>query len=122
LTYRSRYANTAQFAPALHLLLIDETNPRGIAYQAAALVQHVDQLPRHAQSGGPMAERALAQQAVKLLRSADLVHLGKTGPEGRRNGLASLLGELAISAKGISDALTRHFFGQSGMESVFNGR
>ena len=33
MTYRSRYLMTPLTAPVLDLLLLDETNPRGIAYQ-----------------------------------------------------------------------------------------
>jgi len=44
ITYRSRYAGVLQPAPALDLVLADEGNPRGLAYQvvtAASLLQRI---------------------------------------------------------------------------------
>ncbi len=46
MTYRSRYLSTLQPAPVLDLLLSDETNPRSIGFQLAALSDHVEGLPR----------------------------------------------------------------------------
>ena len=46
MTYRSRYLAAASRAAALDLLVTDETNPRSLAYQLAAIANHVAQLPR----------------------------------------------------------------------------
>ncbi len=46
MTYRSRYLLTPQLAPVLDLLLQDETNPRSVAFQLAALAEHLAALPR----------------------------------------------------------------------------
>ncbi len=48
MTYRSRYLTTPMLPPVIDLLLLDETNPRSVAFQVAALIDHVDQLPRDA--------------------------------------------------------------------------
>ena len=45
MTYRSRYL-TRPVPPVLDLLVADDTNPRSVAFQLAALASHVDQLPR----------------------------------------------------------------------------
>ncbi len=45
MTYRSRYLTSIQLAPALDLILTDETNPRSAAFQLAALAEHVRGLP-----------------------------------------------------------------------------
>ena len=52
MTYRSRYLMTPLTAPVLDLLLLDETNPRGIAFQ----------LPRARRPFRPAAERGPASQ------------------------------------------------------------
>lgn len=111
MTYRSRYFAAPQFAPALHLLLLDESNPRSVAYQIAAVSRHVEALPKHQASGRPTAERGLAQQALKLLKDADLVPLGRPGPDGQRPELRRLLGEIEGLLRGVSDAVGAHFFG-----------
>ena len=48
ITYRSRYLTTLQTDLLLDLLLVDEANPRSIAFQLVRLREHVEQLP-----GGP---------------------------------------------------------------------
>jgi len=45
ITYRARYLATPSTAPVLDLLLLDPANPRSLAYQAQALVGHIEALP-----------------------------------------------------------------------------
>ena len=49
LTYRTRYRLAPQRGPVLDLLLLDETNPRSLAFQIESLTRHVEQLPRTSQ-------------------------------------------------------------------------
>ena len=46
MTYRSRYFTAPQLPGVLDLLLKDKTNPRSVAFQLAALHDHVEKLPR----------------------------------------------------------------------------
>lgn len=48
LTYRTRYRLAPQRGPVLDLLLLDETNPRSLAFQIESLNRHVELLPRTA--------------------------------------------------------------------------
>jgi uncharacterized alpha-E superfamily protein len=111
MTYRGRYYAAPQFAPTLHLLLLDESNPRSVAYQIGAVARHVEAMPRERPTGPLPAERGVAQQAVKLLKSADLVPLGKPGPDGHRHELRKLLEDIEALLRGVSDAVGAHFFG-----------
>ena len=45
MTYRARYLNAFQAPPFIDLLLFDDANPRGVAYQLAAIESHVRELP-----------------------------------------------------------------------------
>ena len=45
ITYRSRYLTSMQADLVLDLLLLDEANPRSVAFQLVRLREHVDQLP-----------------------------------------------------------------------------
>src|SRR5262245_61322669 len=47
ITYRARYLAALQPAPALDLILVDESNPRALAYQLATIAEHLDRLPEH---------------------------------------------------------------------------
>jgi uncharacterized circularly permuted ATP-grasp superfamily protein/uncharacterized alpha-E superfamily protein len=47
MTYRSRYFTTLQPAPVLDVLMLDETNPRSLAFQLNHLGDLYEKLPRH---------------------------------------------------------------------------
>jgi uncharacterized alpha-E superfamily protein len=47
MTYRSRYFTTLQPAPVLDVLLLDELNPRSLAFQLNHLGDLYEKLPRH---------------------------------------------------------------------------
>lgn len=65
LTYRSRYRLSPQQAPVLDLLLLDETNPRSLAFQVLALQRHIDELPR----GGVRAFRSVEERTILDLQT-----------------------------------------------------
>jgi uncharacterized alpha-E superfamily protein len=46
MTYRARYRAAFQLAPVLDLLIVDESNPKSLAFQISQLSAHVDHLPR----------------------------------------------------------------------------
>src|SRR6202012_4696382 len=46
MTYRSRYLNLIQVVPFIDLLLLDEANPRSVAFQLSAIESHLRELPR----------------------------------------------------------------------------
>ncbi|HEY3595559.1 MAG TPA: circularly permuted type 2 ATP-grasp protein, partial [Polyangiaceae bacterium] len=48
MTYRRRYLATLQVAPVVDLLLTDDTNPRAVLFQLAALLSHIEALPQEA--------------------------------------------------------------------------
>ena len=67
MTYRSRYLTTPMLPPVIDLLLLDETNPRSIAFQLAALDGHVDALPRDADWRGARASSAWSSLLDRVL-------------------------------------------------------
>ncbi|MEI9900858.1 MAG: alpha-E domain-containing protein [Hyphomicrobium sp.] len=52
ITYRSRYRLDPMLALVLDLLLLDETNPRSLAYQLAIISQHLGSLPQAQAAAG----------------------------------------------------------------------
>jgi uncharacterized alpha-E superfamily protein len=78
LTYRSRYLNAMQTDLVLDLLLLDEANPRSVAYQLSKLRKHVDRLPEsHPPSGTPREARLALSliTSVQLAETSELVKL-----------------------------------------------
>lgn len=67
ITYRSRYVMTAARAPVLDLLVLDDANPRSIAFQVARIAEHLDALPATTIDGRPV---GLVRSARRL--AADL--------------------------------------------------
>ena len=105
MTYRSRYLTTVRRAPVLELLLCDESNPRALAFQLAALEGHVDHLPGMARTvpGAPTASAlSIVQAARAALRGPDCLRSSEA--------LNTLLDTLASSLPDISNLLTHAYF------------
>jgi uncharacterized alpha-E superfamily protein len=109
MTYRRRYQESVQAAAVLDLLLADETNPRSLAFQLAALADDVEHLPRDANHPGRSPEQRLMLSSLTALRLADIDQLARVDAEGHRPELRELLGRLATALPALSDALTQTF-------------
>jgi uncharacterized alpha-E superfamily protein len=108
MTYRSRYLMTPLTAPVLDLLFLDETNPRGVAFQLRELEAHVAMLP----SDGP--HRSPGQRLIlKLLTAVRLAEVGElcaADEDGRMTRLEQLLDEIIANLPKLSDVISRSYF------------
>ena len=106
ITYRSRYRLAPMLPLVLDLLLIDESNPRSVAFQLAALAQHIDTLPqsgrRHA--GAPRSS-AWRCSLLTQMRLADVAALAKAGGGRRASRPAEAAGR---AGRGPAGPLRRH--------------
>ena len=109
MTYRRRYLSTLQAAPVLDLLLLDETNPRSLAFQLAALAGHVDSLPRDSAHPRRSPEQRLMLAALTDLRLADIDSLARPADGGVRAGLDGLLTRLGGQLPVLSDQITQSY-------------
>jgi uncharacterized circularly permuted ATP-grasp superfamily protein/uncharacterized alpha-E superfamily protein len=109
MTYRNRYHGTLEAAPLIDLLVIDETNPRSIGFQVAALADHVARLPRDASSPVLSGEERAVMAATGLLRLADVDALAATDPDGGRPALGALLARLDTSLRDCSESVTHRY-------------
>ena len=85
--------------PVLDLVALDPGNPRGLAFQAERIVEHLAALPVLADDG--MAE---AQQALGIQLRAGVATATAAGID------ADLLGELERRLVTLSDAIARRYF------------
>ncbi|WP_231627521.1 circularly permuted type 2 ATP-grasp protein [Novosphingobium sp. AAP1] len=69
ITYRARYLAAPSTAPVLDLLLLDPTNPRSLAFQAQALVSHIEALPALREDNLPEAPLLEARAILAPLSS-----------------------------------------------------
>ena len=130
MTYRYRYMTSLQVAPLLDLLLTDETNPRSVGFQLAALAEHVRQLP--GKEANPLRNREtrimIATQAE--LRLVDVEALARPREEahplppqaaaaiqpgeGVRWTLDNFLADMTLQLWQLSDSLTQTYFTHTG--------
>ena len=82
MTYRRRYFARPQLSPVLDLLLLDDTNTRALAFQLAAVSDHIRRMPRDPQAPSPTREERLIDRAVATLRQVD----PRLGPSRRGRG------------------------------------
>jgi uncharacterized circularly permuted ATP-grasp superfamily protein/uncharacterized alpha-E superfamily protein len=110
LTYRSRYLFAPVLPLVLDLLLVDETNPRSIAFQLAAISEHFDGLPQSPQAAPQTEERRLILNLLTQVKLADVHHLSKAGPDDSRDAFKALFNKLVADLPELSEAITRRYF------------
>lgn len=112
MTHRRRYRAALDVTSAVQVLVLDQTNPRSLAYQILELESHLHALPRE---GG---ERHLSDDQRALLEASTMVRLGDadaltdTDPSRphRRGGLDQFLDELEVHLGEAVDALNQAYF------------
>ena len=109
MTYRRRYLASLQLAPVLDLLLIDETNPRAMAFQLAALNDHVNNLPRDPGQPHFTAQQRLVFGCISALRLLDIPALCRLNAVHAREELDELLTRLDTDMGKLSDLITRDY-------------
>ncbi len=115
MTYRARYLTTLQLAPVVDLLLCDESNPRSIGFQLAALGAHVEELPYDSSNPMRSAEQRIMLSALTSLRLAEVDSLCEADRDGMRDKLDRLLTRLATHLRNLSDSLARSYLIHAGL-------
>ena len=110
ITYRSRYLTSLQPDLVLDLLLLDEANPRSVAYQLARLREHVDQLPGSQSATRRPSEARLALSLLTAVQLEEVRALIAPDSEGRRSALEDLLSRLTAELRLLSETLTGEYF------------
>ena len=110
ITYHRRYFTSMRVEFVLELLLTDEANPRALAYQLAALVAQLRQLPGYDWAEEKVLPLALAENALDTVRLANLEDLATRDAGGELPALDQLMAQLKASLYDVSTALAeRHF-------------
>lgn len=108
ITYRSRYLTTLQADLAIDLLLVDDANPRAVAFQLKRLLRHVENLPKDPGRGRRSQETKLATAALAGIELAELDELARTDQR-RRPGLERLLDKVSRELSDLADNLSRDY-------------
>jgi uncharacterized alpha-E superfamily protein len=106
--YRSRYLTTPEAVPAIDLLVLDESNPRSLAFQIAAMEAVLEALPRMTPYRNP--EHRLVLRLLTDLRTSDAAQLGETDADGHRPALAALLAQAEEALEKAADLIGKAYF------------
>lgn len=107
ITYRSRYRLDPCLPLVLDLLLLDEANPRSLAYQLAAISSHLEGLPNGQRGTSLSEDRRIILSLLTTARLADVEAL--TAEPGRMK-LAATIGDYVRVLPDLSNAIGRHYF------------
>ena len=108
ITYRSRYLNVLQAAPVLDLVLADQGNPRGLAFQLVAMHGLLDELG--SESG---VREMLAGSAAGLLAEVEMMVgevLAAPDQASAASALPQRLAGFIAELEGLSSRITRRYF------------
>lgn len=115
MTYRSRYLTSIQLAPALDLILTDETNPRSAAFQLAALAEHVRGLPHDEGKPQSTPEQRVMLAAQTELRLTDVEALCQSSEtDGEHRQLGELLARLERHLIALAEAIGHTYLVHAG--------
>src|SRR5262249_18754272 len=90
--------------------LVDEANPRSVAFQAAALLERVRELPRQPGENAKTSEDVvLAERLCQRLRLDQLDDLKRRAADTARPALAEKVGLLRRDVTELSDAITARY-------------
>jgi len=107
ITYRSRYRLDPMLALVLDLLLLDETNPRSLAYQLSAVSSHLAALPQSKQGAGLTEERRLI---LSMLTSSRLAEVERFAEDETRELLQAAMREQIQLLPQLTTAIERRYF------------
>ncbi len=105
MTYSYRYRNAFAAPAAADLLLLDPTNPRGVAFQVEAIVRHAADLPMIADVRQRRVAAGEAERLRALIASADAFALCRIDDASVRMALIAFLDEIEAVMAGIADAI-----------------
>ncbi len=108
ITYRSRYMSSMQPELVVDLLLLDEANPRSVAFQLARLQEHIQRLPGTTDLRS-RPEYRIVLDALSRVRLVELDHLMDLDRRGRRTRLQVLLRSVSHRLQLLSDQLNRAY-------------
>jgi len=99
ISYRQRYPTGMARVPALDLVMLDPGNPRGLAFQAGRIAEHLQALPVLADDGmaEPQQARARALEATIATAAAPTLD-------------ADALGQIERDLAALSEAVARRYF------------
>ncbi len=108
LTYRRRYRGRSAADAVIELLVLDQHNPRSVAYQLARVQDDLRAIPATSPTARPL---RLLDSVVERVRLADSAELGEV-VDGERGGLRLFLAGLQDQLRDLSTAIRDQYHQQ----------
>jgi uncharacterized circularly permuted ATP-grasp superfamily protein/uncharacterized alpha-E superfamily protein len=109
-TYRRRYRSRIQVGAVLDLLLLDESNPRALAFQLVRVEEHVIALVRDGDGAQRGRVERLALDALSTLRLFDVADIADAADEDAAQELERLLVRVARVLHELADEIAARYF------------
>ena len=109
-TYRRRYRSRIQVGAVLDLLLLDESNPRSLAFQLVRVEEHVIALVRDQEGAQRSRAERLALDALTTLRLFDVASVADADDEDSAEELERLLLRVAQVLHELADEIASRYF------------
>ena len=111
ITYRARYQNIPTLGNTLHLLLLDEANPRSTIYQVAQLREVMEHMPLDVSGDGLSESQRMLLSAYHELTLSDPRKLAEViSKSGNRTQLRRVLQRLETTMTSLSQVVTETYF------------
>lgn len=109
ITYRSRYRFAPDLSLVLDLLIIDESNPRGLSFQLSEMRKHINMLPKSTEDALRTEEQKIILELNTEARLMDINNVVQV-ENGKRPALAKLLDHQVEALPVLSEVLSRRYF------------
>jgi uncharacterized circularly permuted ATP-grasp superfamily protein/uncharacterized alpha-E superfamily protein len=108
--YRRRYLARLEAPAIVDLLVVDESNPRAIAFQLARIARHLEELPRDpAHPNGDRDQQLLAELRTSI-QNANILALCVPAEDGSRKALEEFLSDISERTGQLSEAIAQLYF------------
>jgi uncharacterized circularly permuted ATP-grasp superfamily protein/uncharacterized alpha-E superfamily protein len=109
-TYRRRYRSRIQVGAVLDLVLLDESNPRSLAFQLVSVEELVVALVREHESAQRSRAERLALEALSTLRLLDVASVADVSEPRALQELDAVLLRVAGSLTSLADEIASRYF------------
>jgi uncharacterized alpha-E superfamily protein len=111
ITYRARYQNVPTLENLLHLLLLDDTNPRSMLYQITRMQKVMSEMPLDQSSDGlSESQRILLIAYHELILAEPNKRANVISSAGNRTQLRRVLKRLDNTLSNLSELITATYF------------
>jgi uncharacterized alpha-E superfamily protein len=108
--YRRKYLTRFENRAVADLLIVEASNPRSVAFQLAAIAQHLAALPRDPSDPDGDRDQQLLVKLRTSIQTANLAELCEVLPDQPHEGLATFLTEILSQTAQLADAIARLYF------------